>query len=242
MSQVLQWQDLTREQLKELLPGAVVIFPVGSTEQHGPHLPVRTDLLIAEYAAQRAAEEAARRGPHTIIVTPGLPFGASAHHVAFGGTLSLNTMALVAVLEGIVDSIEKQGGRRLLFVNGHGGNRGACGAVASAADARPGITVATVDYWDVATDVTPGHAGRVETSMVMAIAPELVKVELAHREVVPRLASIGNASYHGSWLWHSISGYTDDPTLATAEDGVRLLGEVAEGLATMMIAFGNLPG
>lgn len=241
MTHLLSWGDSSRETLRRELPGALVVLPIGAVEQHGPHLPTRTDIMISASVAESAAEKAVARGSIPIILAPPLPFGISTHHLVHGGTLSLATRTMIAILDDLVDSVEQQGGRRLLIVNGHGGNRGAARAVASGADARTSITVSAVDYWDCAGSAAPGHAGEAETAAVLALAPQLVATPILPRENVPEIASIGPASYHGSWLWRSIDGYTDEPARATAEAGRAFLDAVVDGLADLMIAFGRLP-
>ncbi|NUT55395.1 MAG: creatininase family protein, partial [Thermoleophilia bacterium] len=86
VSTVRRWDELTREELAELAPSALLVLPVGTTEQHGPHLATGTDALIAGAVAERAAAAAAR--PETILLAPTLAYGASDHHLPFGGTLS----------------------------------------------------------------------------------------------------------------------------------------------------------
>ena len=241
VNHVIHWAQATREQLNQALPEALVVLPLGATEQHGPYLPTGTDIMVSSHVAELAAARAVERGSVPIILAPPLPFGISDHHRAYGGTLSMSSRTMLAVIEDLLDSVESQGGRRLLMVNGHGGNRGIARAAASAADARESITVAAVDYWDVDSDAAPGHAGSVETSLILAIAPELAATPIPARGSVPEIPSIGRAAFHGSWLWRSIDGYTDDPSVASAEEGHRLIETVVNGLADMMVAFGKLP-
>jgi len=241
MSRVIHWGDSSRQALVDELPEAVVVLAIGAVEQHGPYLPTTTDILISSRVAAAAAEVSVERGGRTVIVAPPLPFGISGHHRAFGGTLSLEPRTMLAVLEDLIDSIERQGGRRLLIVNGHGGNRGIARAAASAADARESITVAAVDYWDLHAGAAPGHAGEVETSLVLAIAPELVAAPIPPRADPPTLPSIGPASYHGAWVWRGIDGYTDDPSRADAVAGQAFIATVVDGLADLIVSFGALP-
>lgn len=241
MNHVTHWGDATRQQLNKALPESLVVLPIGATEQHGPFLPTRTDILISSHVAEVAAGRAVERGSAPIILAPPLPYGISSYHRAYGGTLAISSRTMLAVLEDLIDSVESQGGRKLLLVNGHGGNRGIARAAASTGDARESITIASVDYWDMGWDVVPGHAGSVEASLVLAIAPELVSTPIPQRENVPEVPSIGQTSYHGSWLWRSIDGYTDDPSRATAQDGDKFIETVVDGLADLMVSFGRLP-
>lgn len=241
MTRVISWGTATRATLNEELSQALVVLPIGAVEQHGPSLPTLTDIMIATHVAEAAAGLAVTRGSISIVLAPPLPFGVSAHHLPFGGTLAISTSTMLAVLEDLIDSIESQGGRRLLIVNGHGGNRGVARAAASGADARESVTVASVDYWECAPGSIPGHAGEVEASLVMALAPELIASPLPSRENPPSISSIGPASYHGSWLWESIDGYTDNPAKASVEHGQSHLEAIIDGLAEVMLLFGRLP-
>src|SRR5262245_28053786 len=127
-----RWAETDRETLRGLLPEALVLLAIGATEQHGPHLATGTDALIAATTCERAADAAADRARRPLVVVPALPYGASDHHLPFGGTLSLAPETLLAVLGDLARSLAAQGGRRLVLVNGHGGNIGICRTFAEA--------------------------------------------------------------------------------------------------------------
>ena len=114
------FHELTREEARALVPQALVVLPVGSTEQHGPHLPVITDTISVEHIARAAAAEAAKTVP--VLVTPTLPFGSSDHHLPFGGTMSMRTDTYYRVLCELVESLITGGAKRVFIINGHGGN------------------------------------------------------------------------------------------------------------------------
>jgi creatinine amidohydrolase len=236
------WADETRDGLARLLPDAVVVLPIGATEQHGPHLPTRTDALVVERVAARAAHAASDEHGIDVVLAPTLPFGASDHHLRYGGTLSLGPATLLAVLDDLIGSIETDGGRRLLIVNGHGGNRGAMRAAAAAADARETITVAALDYWDTTPGVAPGHAGAVETSFVLALERDLVVDPLPARAEPPVLPPISAGTYHGGWVWDSIDGFTDSPAGADADRGADELDRIVAGLANVIRDLSKMPG
>ena len=100
--------------------GALLVWPLGAIEQHGPHLPVGTDTLTIQHLTRQAAERAAPSIP--IVVAPTLPFGSSHHHVPFGGTMSLGTEGYYRIVCELTESLIQSGFRRLFLVNGHGGN------------------------------------------------------------------------------------------------------------------------
>ncbi|GAA1583808.1 creatininase family protein [Kribbella hippodromi] len=147
---LVRWQHGNRSELGELLPEAIVVLPLGATEQHGPHLATGTDWILAEAASVRAASLVHERAARPLVVAPVLPFGASDHHLPFGGTLSLSAETLLAVLLDVARSLRADGARRVLLVNGHGGNTGVCHAAAATASTRYHLNVAHIDYWNLA--------------------------------------------------------------------------------------------
>ena len=232
---VVRWQDRTREELGTLLPEAVVVLPVGATEQHGPHLATATDALLAQTVASEAVVRATEQGcSRPLVLAPTLPFGASDHHLPFGGTISLSVETLLAVLLDVASSVARCGGRRLVLVNGHGGNRGICSAAAAAAATRnPDLTVAYLDYWTLLTedrDDVPGHAGAFETSLALAVDPDLVS-ERHQRDAVPRAPAVDGVEIASVAQWLHIDGYTDSPEQATEAEGRRLLDILTDALA-----------
>jgi creatinine amidohydrolase len=227
---VLRWNESTRKELSDALPEAVVVLPIGATEQHGPHLATGTDALLASEVVERAVPAAATKAERSFVIAPTLSYGASDHHLPFGGTLSLSVETLLAVLLDLGRSISAGGGRRLVIVNGHGGNQGVCHAAGSAISVRYGVAVAHLDYWAVLGKDSPGpgHAGEFETSLILGVRPELVR-EPETRGVVPAGPSIADAGVHSAAVWDDIDGYTDEPARATAADGkARLDSVVAE--------------
>jgi creatinine amidohydrolase len=234
----LRWSDSDRDLLRRHLPEALVIIPIGSTEQHGPHLPTSTDALIASTVAQGAAREAADRSSRPLIVAPTIACGASDQHLPFGGTLSLTPETLLAVICDLFRSIAAQGGRRVVLVNGHGGNVGVCHAASAAGSARFNLSVAHLDYWRLAhtegEPPVPGHAGEFETSMVLAIRPDLVggREPRAH---VPTVPNIGAVDVHSQTVWRAIDGFTDQPELAQADEGKRRLEHVVSQTADRLV-------
>jgi creatinine amidohydrolase len=225
------WHELNRTALREVLPDALVVVPVGAIEQHGPYLPTWTDSLIVETVVRRAAGS-------SVLVTPTLSVGASDHHLPFGGTLSLSAQTMMAVLVDVAQSVARCGGRRMALVNGHGGNRGVCAAAAATAAAHYDVTVSCTDYWslwrpDGEVPPWPGHAGRFETALVRAIRPDLVG-EIPPREKVPAVRETAGWNVHSAQVWRDIDGYTDDPSMATESEGRDWLAALIAALATRL--------
>jgi creatinine amidohydrolase len=233
---VIRWDETDRERLTRVLPEAVVVLPMGATEQHGPHLPTGTDALLATEVAERAVSIAAAEATRDFVIAPSLRVGASDHHHPFGGTLSLGPETLLSVVLDIAHSVVRAGGRRLVLINGHGGNTGVCHAAAAAASSRWEVAVAHLDYWDVAdpeADGTPvpGHAGAFETSMVLAVRSELV-APVPYRETPPPL---GPANLHSAEVWRRIEGYTDQPDRAAAARGEQWLDQISAAVASRLV-------
>lgn len=229
---LLQWPATDRETLKQVLPGALVVLPIGATEQHGKHLATGTDALMAATTAQQAAQQAAELSPRPIVLGPTMPFGASDHHLPFGATMSLSAETLHSVLLDLLRSVSVSGGRRVVLVNGHGGNIGTCHSAAAAASTRHDLAVAYVDYWRFAG--SPGHAGEFETSLVAAVQPDWVgKAE--PREGVVDMPVVADVDIYSSGLWKTIDGYTDRPELASAQQGTQRLSAIVDALADRLI-------
>ncbi|MCV7315368.1 mycofactocin biosynthesis peptidyl-dipeptidase MftE [Mycolicibacillus parakoreensis] len=198
---------------------AAVLVPVGSTEQHGPHLPLDTDTRIATAVAGEAAARLAPQG-HWMLA-PALGYGASGEHQGFAGTISLGTEALTLVLVEYGRSA-MEWARRLIFVNGHGGNVQALRA-AVALLRREGRDVAWVPCTTVGADA---HAGHTETSLLLYLSPLDVATDRCERGNGASLAELMPAIRQGGIRAVSEVGVLGDPTTATAVDGQRIFTEM----------------
>lgn len=208
------------------------LLPVGAIEQHGPHLPLDTDAFDAEYLAKRVADGCCDPKP---LVLPLIAYGVSYHHEAFKGTISINNDTLANLVYDIGISVAKNGIRKLVIINGHGGNAPSLNFAAQRInqDARIFVCVDTGETSDVDVDSlieTPNdvHAGEIETSTSMAIRPHLVRMDRLQMEV-PAFTSryLDFTSKRGvSWYAHthkiSASGVMGDPTKASVEKGEKM--------------------
>lgn len=204
----------------ELPSAPTLIVPLGSTEQHGPHLPLDTDTRIAAAVAGRVAE---RFG---YLLAPAIAYGASGEHQEFPGTVSIGTAALVTVLTEYGRSAGVWA-RRLLFVNGHGGNVEALRTAMSTLRAE-GRDAAWCSGWSRGGDA---HAGHTETSLLLHLSPEAVHAE---RWVVGNcrpLAEILPELRRGGVGAVSRSGVLGDPTTANTADGERIFTEMVADCA-----------
>lgn len=230
-----RFEELTREELGELAPRALLLLPVASIEQHGPHLPTITDTALVNAVVDRAL---ALVPPETeLLRAPTQCYGASDHHLGFGGTLSLTTATLGAVLRDLVRSAALDGFTRVLIVNGHGGNASTCATVAGDASREEAILVASCSYWDLIDElpdggpVTAGHAGQFETSLMLAARPDLVRLDRARPSPGVVQTHRRGLNVRPADLWQQIDGFTDDPRTASAEYGEQLLALCAQAVA-----------
>lgn len=246
----LRFDELTRDELKALAPRATVVVPIGSTEQHGPHLPVCVDAAIVSAIAQRAVEQASQHVPLTLA--PTLPFGFAHHHLPFGGTISIGLSTYLDVLTGIGRSLAAGGFRRIVFLNGHGGNESPMRAALDRLVFEDGLDlhVAGTSYWTCASDTladlnldgpVPGHAGGFETSCLSALLPYLVRTDRVpppEAEPQPLVRQrIDGALIRRAGLWETSDGRTDDSRTASGETGERILRAVSERVGRFLIEF-----
>jgi creatinine amidohydrolase/Fe(II)-dependent formamide hydrolase-like protein len=164
---------------------ALVVLPLGAVEQHGPHLPLFTDCLTVENVLARAVERAGER--FNVWTLPLMPFSKSNEHIHFPGTITLSAETLARVLKETAASLARAGFRKLLILNGHGGNAAILEATARDIRVETGLMV-FVSMCGFRSGIPAGHmdpheekwglhAGEMETSVVLAVAPELVHTE-----------------------------------------------------------------
>jgi mycofactocin system creatininase family protein len=235
---VIGGADLATGRWPALPERPTVLVPFGSTEQHGPHLPLDTDgriavatthaLAASVLAARRVAGESSPRAPE-LLVAPLLAYGSSGEHQDFPGTVSMGTDALVVVTVELVRSLSVWAGR-VVIVNGHGGNVDALSrAVPQLRDEQH--DVAWVSVGPAGADP---HAGFAETSLLLHLAPDLVDVAAASvgateplAELLPRLRAKGVRAV-------SPSGVLGDPTGASASEGERLFTRMVSDLHMLL--------
>lgn len=208
--------------------GPTVLVPVGSTEQHGPHLPLDTDTVIAVAVATRAAEALGERGRQS-VVAPAIAYGSSGEHQDFAGTSSIGTGVLHDVLVELTRSMATWAAR-VVFVNAHGGNTTALrGAVALLV--REGHDVAWVAC---ATEDVDLHAGRTETSLMLHLAPWHVRLDRAEAGNTGTLEELLPLMIAGGVKAVSANGVLGDPAGATGAEGAALLQRMTEDVAEMV--------
>lgn len=244
------WDELTTFDFAGLDPArTIAVMPVGSTEQHGPHLPLSVDVRIME----GVLEETLRRLPEdcTVLVLPTLPVGKANEHQRFAGTLTLSAATLIQMWTEIGESVLRAGVRKLMILNGHGGQSQIGDIVGRELRVRHNALVVPVNWWSVRKtpeaftpdEYTYGiHGGAEETSVMMHLHPDLVRTQhladfvprsLEKREAFPLL--YGQGVRHA---WEAADlhpqGAMGNATLATAEEGARIVADAADSLAALI--------
>ena len=250
---MMRWEEMTSPEIGALdRERTVVILPVGSVEQHGRHMPVGTDTILAHEVALAAAERVG-----DVVVLPPPWYGFSAHHMRFPGSVTLRAETLIALAGDIVASVISHGFRRILIVNGHGGNAGVIDVLASTLGHRHygAARIATLTYFALASDAIAalrrsgpggmGHACEFETSLVQHLRPGLVKIERAET-TYPEAGSpylttdlIGSQAvrvYH-DFADLSTTGTLGDPSLASPEAGDAFFAASVKSLGDFIADF-----
>jgi len=238
----MTWQEV--DEIKKAVKMAIV--PVGSTEQHGPHLPVKHDAASVSYIAERLAETLYPM----LLVTPCVPFGVSFHHMRFPGTISLNPDTLTSIIIDICESLMSHGIKKILILNGHGGNFETISTAIVTANRKLGADIFHANYWDffpkpayriVEDEQVPGHSSDFETSMGLHMYPEMVRTHLIKDSdhVTTRLSNSEKLLSEKSRMYRlelekSPSGVPEgNPTLASAKKGQQIL----DAIVTELVSF-----
>jgi creatinine amidohydrolase len=225
----------------EVPAGSVLAVPLGSCEQHGPHLPLDTDTRIAQACADGLAA-----ATDAVVVAPPVTIGASGEHESFPGTLSIGTVALEAVVIELVRSaLPPPGSDRpgpfdgVVLVNGHGGNVEALGRAASILDDEGRAVL----VWHPRVPDGDSHAGRTETSLLLHLCPEVVRMDRAEPGSTARWREIGDVVRAQGLSAVTANGVLGDPTAATAAEGSetfdRLVADLSAAVAGWRATLGR---
>ncbi len=227
----------------------IVIVPLGSVENHGSHMGLGTDFIIPTKLIELLEDKI------DVLSAPVMPFGMADHHINFPGTLSIGHDGLYLVMSRIAEQLFNMGARKIVFLNGHGGNTPVLIRVGSDMD-KKGAKCAIIDWWTLAGQINPkwkgGHGGAQETSAMLAINPEYVHMDYA-REFVPKDLS-EDLTYGGSnnYICNGVpiqipqlvdkfapAGWfgPDDIQTASKEWGVEMLDATSDFLADFITKF-----
>lgn len=233
---------------------ALVLIPIGSIEQHGQHLPLATDSIISQEITKLVAERINSEIP--VLVFPQIPFGKSTEHSSKPGTISLETEVLTKLLHSICRNLAKNGFKKIVFINGHGGNTNLLNTILREIREETGAFVTSIYLYSEILlkevlerfkleELDVFHACTLETSFMMALRPELVKMEKASKEKPSKftkesghkyLKLTGSKGIEFSWLIDDVSnsGVIGDPTKATVELGQEVLKSLIEKICEVL--------
>ena len=237
------WGENTRRDLEAAPDDAVVLFPIGAVEQHGPHLPVDTDAAIAKAIADAVADQT-----EDVFALPTLPYGYSPHHGGVPGTVSLSSETTASVVTDVLRSLVDDGFERIVVLNGHGGNRSVVKTAVSDFRAETGVSVAFISYWDVIADEIEhlreserggvSHGGEIETSLILHLRDHLVGPDRPDYVRDDRggyrrtdLFGSGAVYYPEHFDDMTETGISGTPSAASAETGEQLFERSIDALA-----------
>ena len=250
-----RYDHYTWVELKEIIPQQrVVVLPVGSTEDHGHHLPLDVD----HFVVSEICEAAARLIPQEVLLLPTVSYGFEDHHMDFPGTITIGDEHLLHFILDITKSVAHHGFRKIIIVNGHGSNapilelaarRTVTETEAHCAYVNAG---AGVDIDAIAESELSSHAEEIETSTYLHLNPDVVQMDKAKREVkVPVTKYYWRGSVKGKgvsplrmmdiWSRISDSGVIGDATLGTAEKGQQFFDAAVTALAELITEFRTIP-
>lgn len=256
-----RWANMSSSQFASLDPArAVAVLPLGATEQHGPHLPLSVDTVLVEGVLNAALSHLAEQDPVWVLPTQSL--GLSTEHTAFPGTLSLSPQTVIQLWCDIGASVARAGFKKLLLFNAHGGNVGLMDVVARELRGQHGLLVYSSSWYNLPLDAAAMqpfsadelrfgvHAGDMETSMMLALAPETVKMTLAQnfdstsRWRAAQYAVLGDGK-SAKLGWHmqdyNPRGAAGNAAAANAAKGHALVTSAGEQLARLLQELMALP-
>lgn len=234
--------DLAWPEISKLSRDIPVVVPVAAMEQHGHHLPVFTDSMLLGEVVRRVSETMSNR----VVFAPLMWLGNSHHHIDFQGTLSATPRVYLDLLNDLTDNLLTHGFRRIIFLNGHGGNttpgKQAVFEARQRHRSRQDLLLLFSTYWDNANpnegrrdlvQTQMGHACEWETSMILRIAPHLVK-DISDLQEVP-FGFAFEPAYRG-WITkdRTIPGHIGNPSKATAEKGEHLFQSFSKGVTQLL--------
>lgn len=245
--------ELSWKEVDELDPAnTLAIVPTGAVEQHGYHMPLGTDTYVAEAVAEAAIEKLDDN--IDFVVLPVLPFGQSPEHMDYAGTISFSAQTYLQVVSDICASLARHGFKKIVFLNGHGGNNGMLEAASFQVRLDYDVRMFIINVWSILTtpegkgqiarearDDTDLHAGEMETSMILAIDPGLVLDDEAEDAISENFGRGELVTFTGPVYlgWSSLdvspSGVSGEPSKASIEKGEQLMSYLTDILSQAIV-------
>jgi creatinine amidohydrolase len=254
MNQKYRYEEFTWPEIKQAVAEQrVAVLPVGTIEQHGPHLPLVTDVLTASEMSRMAVE----RIVHEALLMPPVHYSFNEHHLDFPGTIAITGETIVSYVTDIGVSLAHHGFRKVLLVNGHGSNVPFLDIAARNITNRSEAICAMVSWWsliprplfeELRESDTPGgmaHACELETSVLLHLRSDLVQMDKARKDISFQpteffywdLQTPSPVFFQEWFSRYSRTGAVGDPTLASAEKGRRFAEAVVERLVALIREF-----
>jgi creatinine amidohydrolase len=246
---IMNWQELRSPEFAKIDRATPVVLPVAAVEQHGPHLPLATDRMIGEFLAN----ELNSRLGSSVLILPSVPVGCSDHHMEFAGSLTLEHATFLGVAMQYLHSAWRHGFRNFLVLNSHGGNQGICQVLLEQFGMQhPDSQIVVATWWRVANQALialnetgpggVGHACEFETSLMLHIAPHLVRMEaaqpranvLTYEWAQADLLRASRASLFRTMREMTPIGAFGEPRAASAEKGKQIVDIVCDALVTIL--------
>ncbi|MFC6988869.1 creatininase family protein [Haloplanus sp. GCM10025708] len=250
----VEWAGMTYAEVRERAErdGSILVVPVASLEQHGPHMPTATDAILAEAVAHAGADRVHPEAP--VLVTPPVWTGYSPHHLSFGATVSLEYEHLFWLLDDVVAAAAGNDFDAVLLLNGHGGNAALVSSAAQVYGRAYGdVEVLGLTYFTLARAFIDGlresdaggiaHAGEMETSMMLHLRPDLVdeaeiegtRWELPYDLTAADLTAASPVSMYTEIAEYTDSGALGSPELADAEKGAAMYEAFGDELGAFLL-------
>src|SRR5271154_929304 len=247
-----RYEEFTWPEIRDAVAeNRVAVLPVGTVEQHGPHLPLVTDVLTATEMSRRAVEQM----PHESVLLPSVYYSFNEHHMDFPGTIAIEGQTIINYVTDIGRSLAHHGFRKILLVNGHGSNVPFLDVAARNITNRTEAICAMAPWWslipkellqELRESEYPGgmaHGCELETSVLLHLRPDLVQMELAERDIgfAPTeffywdLETPAPVQFQEWFSRYSRTGTVGDPTKATAEKGAKFVAAVVDRLCALLV-------
>lgn len=258
------WSELSTHAFADLdKTRAIAVLPLGATEQHGPHLPLAVDSTLVDGVVRASLPHLALSPDLPVLFLPTQTIGFSPEHLAFAGTLSLKASTWLQMITEIGEAVAATGIKKLVLLNAHGGQAGLLDPVGRDLRQRHGMLVYGVNWYDLPESADTAdlfsaherrfgiHAGEIETSMMLALAPSLVDLSKAENfesqsaKRAPHFQILGNGkTAKMAWAMQDINpmGAAGNAAAATQEKGQAILDNAGEQLARLLIEMDSLPG